>query len=143
MAERKRPTQLTPEKEQVFLNSLAAGNTVVHASRAAGVTRATAYAQRKRSATFARAWAEAEEAGVQVMEQEAFRRAVKGLLKPVASAGKVVAHVREYSDTLLIFLLKARRPSVYRDTINVELYIRQAALDAGLNPDDVVAEAQA
>ena len=32
--------------------------------------------------------------------------------------GEVVTKVRKYSDTLLIFLLKAHRPKKYRETIH-------------------------
>ena len=50
---------------------------------------------------------------MQALEDEAFRRAVKGVIKPVMSAGKVVAEVRRYSDTLLMFLLQAYDPETY------------------------------
>ena len=37
------------------------------------------------------------------------------VLEPVVSAGKVVTTVRKYSDTLLIVLLKGKRPDTYRE----------------------------
>jgi hypothetical protein len=49
------------------------------------------------------------------MEAEAYRRAVKGVLKPVVQQGRVVARVRLYSDSLLALLLKAHAPEKYRE----------------------------
>ena len=56
-----------------------------------------------------------------VLEAEALRRALKGTEKPVYQNGKQVGAIREYSDLLLIFLLKARRPTVYRENARLEL----------------------
>jgi hypothetical protein len=53
------------------------------------------------------------EDGGAVREAEAWRRAVEGVERPIVSGGKVVTTVREYSDALLIFLLKGRRPAKY------------------------------
>ena len=53
------------------------------------------------------------------MEAEARRRGVEGTLKPVFYKGEECGQVREYSDTLLIFLLKAHDPK-YRDRQQVE-----------------------
>lgn len=46
---------------------------------------------------------------------EAHRRAVEGVEKPVFHKGVEVGSVREYSDTLLMFLLKKWHPEVYDD----------------------------
>ena len=48
------------------------------------------------------------------------RRAAEGTLKPVYQGGKLVGEIREFSDTLLIFLLKGKRPEVYRENVKVE-----------------------
>ena len=46
-----------------------------------------------------------------ILEDEVDRRAVEGVEKPVGwHKGKPGGYVREYSDTLLIFLLKGDRP---------------------------------
>jgi hypothetical protein len=49
------------------------------------------------------------------LEQEARRRAHDGVRKPVYQGGKRVGYIQEYSDTLLIFLLKGLRPEKYRE----------------------------
>lgn len=55
------------------------------------------------------------------MEDEAFRRAVNGTEKPVYQGKELVGHVREYSDTLMIFMLKARRPEKFKDRVASEI----------------------
>ena len=55
-----------------------------------------------------------------VLEPEAIRRAVEGVEKPVYQGGELVGYVREYSDTLLIFLLKGGKPHKYRENIKID-----------------------
>ena len=52
------------------------------------------------------------------------RRASEGTLKPVFYQGKMCGEIREYSDTLLIFLLKARRPETYRERSDINSTVR-------------------
>lgn len=98
-----------------FIDHLANGGTVSAACQLAVIGRATAYRHRQSDEDFALAWADAEEESTEKLEEEAFRRAFKGVTKPVHYQGLVVDFVEEYSDTMLIFLLKARRPDTYRD----------------------------
>lgn len=112
-------TRSTLEKRAEFLRLLANGHTVKHAAAAVGLARGTFYKLRDRDEGFKAEWNEAQEAGTQTLEQEARRRAVEGVKRPVYQHGALVGHVREYSDTLLIFLLKARRPEVYRERMDV------------------------
>jgi len=90
------------------------------AAEACGIPRRTLYGWRTQDKTFAKAWADAEYASTAVLEDEAQRRAIEGTEKPVYQGGKLVGTVREYSDTLLIFLLKGKNPK-YRDNHRVEL----------------------
>ncbi|OOQ57160.1 hypothetical protein BC343_16705 [Mucilaginibacter pedocola] len=41
--------------------------------------------------------------------------AIHGTDKPVYHGGKLIGKVKDYSDTLLMFLLKAKRPETYKD----------------------------
>lgn len=112
-------TRRTPEKADAacdrFLELLAGGHTVKHACEEAGLGRSTVYDRRQRDAGFADRWAEADELGVQVLEQEARRRAVDGVEDFRLDRDGGEHTFRRYSDTLLIFLLKAKRPDVYRE----------------------------
>ncbi len=115
-------TKRTPKKrdwQTTFLTELAARGSVSGACKAAACSRANAYAERERDATFAARWDEAKREAVELMEDEARRRAVEGVDRPVFQGGVQVGTVREYSDTLLIFLLKAHDPK-YRDKQQVE-----------------------
>lgn len=76
---------------------------------------------RRADEDFAVAWADVEEATTERMEHEAYRRTVDGIERDVFYQGAVVGAEREYSDNLLMFLLKARRPERYRDNVKVEL----------------------
>lgn len=91
------------------------GASIRKAASTAGVHVTTAFDRRKTDDEFRRAWQEAADIGTELLEQEAARRAYHGTLKPVFHKGERCGYIREYSDTLMIFLLKARRPDKYRD----------------------------
>ena len=113
-------TKLTAENKKRFTEALVeTGGNVTAAAKAINVRRETAYWHRNNDPLFALAWDDAVEAGTAALEQEAYRRAFGGTKKPVYQAGKLVGHIKEYSDTLTIFLLKARRPEVYRERYDV------------------------
>ena len=75
----------------------------------------------KEDPEFKTAYEAAGEEAVQVLEDEAIRRAYEGVERPVSQGGKKVGVVQEYSDTLLIFLLKGARPNKYRDNVRQEV----------------------
>ena len=102
------------KRRDIFLSALAQGCTVTSAAQAAGVARTTVYEWRA-DPDFETAWQAAEDAGVDILEQEAMRRACDGVEKPVYRGGEVVGHVTDYSDSMLMFLLKARRPEKFTD----------------------------
>lgn len=92
---------------------------VTAACEAAGVSRATVYEARQKDETFALAWHDVEEATTEQMEAEARRRGVQGVERPVYQGKELVGYVTDYSDTLLMFMLKARRPEKYRERYDV------------------------
>lgn len=93
---------------------------VSRSAKEAGVTRQAAYKERENSDTFREAWDDAIEEGLDYLEEEARRRAFEGIDKPVYYQGEEVGYVHEYSDTLMIFLLKGRRREVYGDKVKQE-----------------------
>lgn len=98
-------TPSTPKKgdwKPAFLDAFAQSGMVSEACRSVGIDRSTAYKTRQRDEAFALAWADVEERSTEELEREAKRRAVDG------------------SDTLMIFLLKARRPEKYRENVKIE-----------------------
>ena len=103
---------LVKRKEQ-FLNELSAGASVRAAALSVSVKPEAPYEWRKADQAFSDRWQLAEEAGTDLIEEEAYRRAVTGVEKPVYRGGEVVGHVSDFSDTMLMFLLRARRPERY------------------------------
>jgi hypothetical protein len=110
----------TPEPRTRFLEGLAAGMSVTAAAALAGVHRDTAYGWKERDPEFAEAWMRARNAGTDRLEDEGWRRAFEGTERPVFQQGQLVGHIREYSDNLLMFLLRGRRPE-YRDNSKLEV----------------------
>lgn len=109
-------TDETVEKERArFLIALSETGSVLRSCELAQVARPTVYRWRESDKEFGKAWDAALERGTDALEDEAVRRAYHGTEKPVYQGGKKVGHVREYSDTLLIFMLKARRPERFKD----------------------------
>lgn len=103
------------EAKSLFLTALAESAHVGNSCRAAGITRSKYYRWRKSDDEFNDHCARALNEGVSVLEDEAVRRAVSGTLRPIYQRGRKVGEVREYSDILLIFMLKAHKPELYRD----------------------------
>ncbi len=97
------------------LAALAETANVLKSSEIAKIARRTAYDWKAADPEFAGEWGKALDIGVDALEDEATRRAVDGVDEPVFYQGEAVGVVRKYSDTLLIFLLKGRRPEKYRD----------------------------
>lgn len=137
---------LTPKKRprwvKAFLAALAESGNVRFACEAADVSRATVYALRSADEAFAAEWAQAQEEAADLLELEARRRAYEGLRRVKFDRGRpimvpaigadglamrndageieMIPYVEhEYSDTLMIFLLKGARPEVYRDRTEV------------------------
>lgn len=105
--------------EQAFLHALSQLGNVTAAAEAVGLGRRTVYVWREADPDFAARWAEATEEAVERMEQEAWRRATQGVDRPVYQGGKQVGMVKEYSDNLLIFLLKGSKPEKYRERTEI------------------------
>lgn len=97
-----------------MLAAISHGFSITGACRKAKIDRGTFYARRDSDPEFAEAVKDAFDQQKESLEDEGFRRAHKGVMKPVFHRGVKCGEVREYSDTLLIFLLKARDPK-YRE----------------------------
>ena len=87
-----------------FIEKLRNSGNVRLACRAADVPRSTAYRWRDKWTTFADEWAEALEDACDILEGEAWKRAVE-----------------DKSDRLLMFLLKAHRPDKFKERTQTEV----------------------
>jgi hypothetical protein len=110
----------TASLDDRFLEAIAAGQTISAAASTSGYSRRAVYDRRKADAAFRERWDEAVAVAIERLEAEADRRAVEGVLEPVFYQGEECGQVRRYSDTLLIFRLKALRPEMYRERAAIE-----------------------
>ena len=114
-----------PDKQTVkaakarFLDHFARTANVTQSCAISRIGRATVYEWRDDDPAFATAWSIAEERGTASLEDEAIHRAKVGVSEPVYYKGEIVGYVRKPSDGLLIFMLKARKPDVYKDRVDV------------------------
>jgi len=125
-------------KKRAFLAAMANTANVVRAAEIVRMDRDNHYLWLQKDPDYAAAFEIARMRGVDVLEAEAVRRAHEGVTKPIFHGGKraidvvqnpdgsikrdtsgkpigIPAAVREYSDTLLIFMLKGRNPAVFGD----------------------------
>ncbi len=107
-------------KRRKFLECLQECGQIAESYRSAGIPCSTLYRLRQLDPAFARAWDESLEIGLDRLEDEAIRRALTGIEHPVFYQGREVGSVRRYSDGLLTFMLKRRRPERYRDRFDLE-----------------------
>jgi hypothetical protein len=115
-------TKVTAKKKAEFCDALAETANVTKAALATGISRREWYRTRDEDAEFRKAWDAALELGTDALEDEAVRRAHEGTLRPVFYQGQECGAIREYSDTLLIFVLKARRPEKFKERSAQEIF---------------------
>lgn len=111
-------------KKRAFLVAFAQCGNVAQAAELAGIHRTTHYDWLGSDPQYAAAFVEAEDEAADRLEQEARRRAVEGVRREKSyyyKGERVGVDVEtDYSDTLLIFLLKGLRPEKYRDNVKQE-----------------------
>jgi len=113
-----------PRWYKAFIACMRDTGNVRESCDAAGITRTSAYNQRKADEEFAAMWDEAMEDAADSLEQEARRRAQEGVRKmkflrdgtPIINPETGTPYIEhEYSDRLMEFLLKGARPDKFRD----------------------------
>lgn len=109
------------ELQAKFLEKLRETCSVRIACTEAQVVRSVAYEWREKDPHFAKLWDIAVEEATDELEREARRRAVEGWEEPVYTRdGAMCGTIRRYSDKMLELLLKAYRPTKFRDRVQVE-----------------------
>lgn len=135
-------SRLTP-KQSAFLRAYATVGTILQASKAAGIARSRHYEWRGQP-EYDAAFNEASEEFTEYLESVAIESATIGLQEPIVYQGQVMYEPQRNKDGSLkmkngvvlytdkpvtirkqnpverIFLLKAKRPDVYRDNAKVE-----------------------
>ncbi len=112
----------TPRRRKKFLEALKTFNgRVTQACTSLKLSRNFMYDWKKDDEDFSAEWDQVVEEQTEALEEEAWRRAHEGVTNDVFYQGQVIGQERTYSDGLLQFLLRGRKPSVYRDNSRVEL----------------------
>lgn len=128
MAMRPRSEQSEQPIKTRYLRALSELGTLTAGCKAARVSPHTIYKWRDEDEAFAEEEAQAREACADGLEEALVRRA------------------KRKSDVAAIFMLKAMRPEKYRETINLNVNVRQQAekiaAELGLDPAEVIAEAE-
>lgn len=126
------PRKSSPKKsvwEKAFLKALAITGNVTESANKAKIDPSTAHHARKRSKGFSQKWKSAMRKAADALEAEARRRAVDGLVRfKFDKKGEPIKHPKtgepyfelEYSDTLLIFLMKGNNPAKFRERHEVK-----------------------
>ena len=113
-----------------FLTALTVLGMISRAAEAAGVDRHTHYDWLKNDPKYSPAYDDAYEIAGDLLEDEAYRRAVLGVSKPVFFQGIECGQVQEYSDALLALKLKGHRRAKYGEKaadVNITVNIGEAA----------------
>lgn len=105
--------KFTPEKQDQFFAFVEKTGNVTAGARHVGVSKAAVFYRVNKDPAFAKRLLEARELAVARLEQEAVRRAVEGVDRPIYQQGALVGVERVYSDNLLLALLKANDPKKY------------------------------
>lgn len=118
------------QAQETFLAAFAVNANVMLSCKRAGVSRNTIYEWGEHDTEFSLRFKQAELDANDVIRAAMYQRAVQGVEKPALSMGRVVyaadgkpLMLREYSDSLLSLLAKARMPE-FRDrgpSVNVLL----------------------
>lgn len=108
-------TRVTKEKLESFFLHLGRTGSVTLAAERSGLRRPTLYKMRANDEWIAKRWQRALDLGVERLQDDAMRRALDGVERPVWRNGEQVGTVQQYDNRLLQFLLRSHRPEIYGD----------------------------
>ena len=121
----------THAKQLAFLAVFRRVVNVTAAAAAAGIKPEDHYGWIRRDTVYRASWETVQDEAAQALEDEAVRRAFEGVKRPVLYKGKQVRTGRgrhskilyhtEYSDQLLLAVLKRYRPALYRERTVTEV----------------------
>lgn len=109
------PATEKAKRQSRFLACYAKVGTITGAARAAGIAPGTHYEWLDFDPSYPKRFEAAYEQSMDAAEAELRRRGIQGVQEAIYYQGEVVGYKRNYSDACLIFLLKNRRPEVFRD----------------------------
>lgn len=113
-------------RKRVFLAALSQTGVLAHAAAKAGWSVGAARYHKEQDKAFEKAWEAAIDVSADMLELEAVRRAMHGTPEPVWDRGgkdrdpSILGFIPKYSDTLMMALLKARRPEKFRERYELD-----------------------
>lgn len=138
------PLARTRNPKDRFLIILAQTGNVTLASKAAGLERRHVEILRRDDHLFSAAFDDALEEAADLLEAEAWRRAVEGITQPIMKAGRPVIDpgsgrplmATKYNDALLMLLLRAARPQKFNSRSSGKMESPGAFLKEIVTDDD-------
>lgn len=128
-----KPEKIQHPKKRAFLAAYAEMGVVTRSAQLAEINRCTHNAwlneEGESGDEYRAAFEDAKRAANDALESEARRRAISGVDKPFYYKGELVETTKQYSDVLLIFLMKAADPARFRDN-----YQQQDTPDENVHP---------
>ena len=124
-------------KQTLYLAGVARDGTLTTGCKSARIDPRTVYGWRETDPTFVLRERQAKDALSDALEAEATRRATRGVQQPVYQAGRLVGYRTEYSDALLVLLLKANRTDRYREKLELQVPQVIKAI-GGVDPTEVL-----
>lgn len=120
MAQLKRDNRTRKQKQTAFLAKLEEVANVTIACKRTKIPRRTIYNWAETDELFKVEYEKSVKIAIELLKDEAKRRAFQGVKEPVYHNGQRVGAVIKYSDTLLIFLLKCLGGDEFKTTVRNE-----------------------
>lgn len=135
--------EVIASNQEEFLKTLRETGNASRACRNSGFTRSQINKMRKENEDFAASYADAIDEAADLLEAEAWRRAIDGVSQPLLKSGQVVLDpatgkpmtVQRYSDPLLVMLLRGNKPGKFLQRVTTPL-----SIDAGAVLQEIAAD---
>lgn len=115
------PLTPTASDQDTFLKILRATGNATKACRGSGLSRQVINEMKREDEHFSASYTDAMDEAADLLEAEAWRRAIDGVSQPLLKGGQIVLDpatgqpmtVQRYSDPLLVMLLRGHRPAKF------------------------------
>ena len=128
-----RPSKFSEKRQDLFLKMFSKCNSVLQASKAAGISASTVYTTIRKDDQFAEKFEAANDLILDNLEAEAYRRGVTGVKEAIYFQGRLVGYKLNYSDKMLEMLLRGRSDK-YSNKTSVEV---KGEIDHKIDVEDI------
>lgn len=117
-------------KQKEFLKAFANEPFVTRAAEKAQVTKQSHYYWMRTDEIYKKIFEGMSDIIVGDLEEIGQIRAIEGVTKEIFFQGQVCGTEQQFSDTLLMFFLKAKRPDIYRERTSIDLTSKPIDVDS-------------